>query len=696
MAVVNPGSSDFHLLVHRFSRCSSRGEAYSTDHLKLETFERPVEPGQAIALSYGIGDFNRQYHLFGHVSGDESEPVRLEFGGEWELEGLMNALVALSEKHGAIWLDQLSIPQDEASKDFHLQRMPQIYRMFEVVVLLPNAPCPCLEEALTAWTARRAWAWQEGAAADGDFNLVAVAGTCLNAFPVSSYYFRLWTKLEFAYAGAISIHYCGAPGGRCSLGNHDWLYKTTVIPTRPEGHLGRWASWKYGECVNMSQGQGEYVEEMAWSMFRDAHIMGRDHLLAEVAHFIEKRNMDLFFATRSRIYAELARFVLGERLERRAGEHEDLFRAEHFNSEHVVTKQKDFALAVLPSFGEYKIPFEHKKIKLPQLVENGIEQYDVYKGSRNLTKLPKGLFEFGIGSMRCKPTLYLREEDIRCLGDVYGSLQASTFQRLVSRDMTMLRLRNAAQPPASRMAESMTYHEAFGDAETTTSDVCEFIRKIVKIKSGSFGRSRVSVHKAWASAIIRDKFTIHLGGWPSKEHEQAIFEEAIRYDWPWGSWPKIDDHESVCYELMCSYVCIQPRVARENNLQLVVKTSSPPCIGLVNGAFVKDQKRVKRQRIRVSELWEGEKTVGPEDWLTILVNVGPDLTAASAVLTLEAVKVYDHFNMSKMVTTAEDRHQKTVPCYHVVGVWFSCRQDDPSIGAELIKNPVGMYDAVLV
>ena len=206
---------ELEVLVHCFSWCSCGSEAQSADHIKLKIFKRAVKPGQAVALSYSIGDFDRQKHLFGHVDGPESEAVRLEFGGEWEIEGLMSAPVSLSEKHGAVWLDQLSIPQDPASITLHLQNMPQIYRGFEVVVLLPNAPCSCLKDAFDSWTSEGLHSQE-----NGDFDIERLSLICFNVFPVSSYNFRLWTKQEFSFAMTISIYYCGA-SGKCLGGIFD-------------------------------------------------------------------------------------------------------------------------------------------------------------------------------------------------------------------------------------------------------------------------------------------------------------------------------------------------------------------------------------------------------------------------------------------------------------------------------------------
>jgi len=114
--------------VSRFSWCGCGTTIYDEAHLKIQTTNVLLEPGQAAAISYGIGDFGRQLHVFGHRESDEIEPVRLMFGGEWDISNLKSSLVNLSEQHGAIWFDQLSIPQDPALIPIHLQNVPEIYR----------------------------------------------------------------------------------------------------------------------------------------------------------------------------------------------------------------------------------------------------------------------------------------------------------------------------------------------------------------------------------------------------------------------------------------------------------------------------------------------------------------------------------------------------------------------------------------
>lgn len=656
----------------------------------MKSFQRPLEFGQATAISYGIGDFDRQKHLLGHFDEPTREPISLELGGEWDVEGVMKSLVALSKEHRAIWLDQLSMPQDPVSISIHLQKMPQVYREFEVVILLPNAPCPCLKDAFESWTM---------GGTNGDFNLQDAETKCLNAFPVSSYHFRLWTRQEFTYARRISIHYCRAPDGHCSRGtiDHDWLYGATRIPTSSPSYLNPWASWKHASCVEQTNSESEYAEKMVWSIFRDAHVVGRRHLWEAVIRFLAKIDIERVF--KLHLSAEMAKFLLGARLDRTYDKYEEPFGLGELESEHVASVQKDFALALLPSFKGYRVPHESASMTLPELMDDGIDQLEYHNQARGKTRLPKGLFEFGneLGSMRCKPSIFLRTESIQNLGDVYGSMWGGEFQRLDSLDVTGLRLRDKSSP-ASRMAESKTYEEALGGA--TTRQVRDFMRKAGESNHGNFERSRVRELKAWATAMYSNKSAIPITEWPSRAHEQAIFEDSLRVAQPWGSLPEID-HARVCYELMCNYVCINPDVAREKHLGLVVKTSDPPCMGFVNGMFydrMRDNERCQ-QHLRVQTPPTAPQAIGnailPEEWLTIMVTSLEFDDPGRRYWTLEAVKVARPVNLAEHVRIGESGLNESVPVYMVMGVWFWCPRDDPCVGAELFKGSDETYDAVL-
>ncbi len=48
--------------VSHFLWCSCDTPGYDEPHLKIRTVEVPLKPGQAVAVSYGIGDFDRRLH----------------------------------------------------------------------------------------------------------------------------------------------------------------------------------------------------------------------------------------------------------------------------------------------------------------------------------------------------------------------------------------------------------------------------------------------------------------------------------------------------------------------------------------------------------------------------------------------------------------------------------------------------------
>ena len=105
-----------------------------------------MRPGYAVAVSYAIGDFGRAKHTIGHSADDYERPIILEFGKEWDIPGMIDLFAKISAEKSAIWIDQLSILQDnEAEITRQLQRIPEIFSTLEVVVLIPNEPL-CLSQ----------------------------------------------------------------------------------------------------------------------------------------------------------------------------------------------------------------------------------------------------------------------------------------------------------------------------------------------------------------------------------------------------------------------------------------------------------------------------------------------------------------------------------------------------------------------
>ena len=646
---------------------------------------RCVATGQAIAVTYGIGDFDRAKHVFGHVDNELTiRQVELEFGGEWNIAQVMKALVELSESHGAIWMDQLSIPQDTASIAISLQNMPQIYRTFDVVVLLPDALCSCLRDIVDLYHAGDSSVMSE----NGSLDVSAVVGACLNAFPVSSYHFRLWTKQEFTYARAISIRYCGLPVSTCSPGVRDWIHHISKdLPSDP-GHLSRWSRWRYGQCVEAAQKLGDQSGAVAYSEFRQAQTRGRSHVFVAVVSFhLRKDGSSL---QQDETY-KLAHFLLGTQLRRKQNNSEDLPIFEGLHSQHVASETRDFALAVLPAIKGYYLPDRWQMMTLPQLVDDGVEQYERSQGRRYQTRLPKGLFEAGRGSMRCKPSLYLPIHGPRYLEDVYGALQTLTYPALPgSDDRVVLHLRTGTQPrPVSRLSQAQTYSEGFGHKRTTES--LDFIRKVRRLDFGMFGKFPFGALVGWADSLLAGRCAAPTDHWPSPDHEKVIFKQSLlrQRGFDWDPWPELD-HERVCFELMCDFVCIDPVVAREKGLGLVVKTDEPPCIGFVNGAVYNAMREFEHNR-REHGLENMESPTMAENCLTLVTGATAS-TRQTRFVTLEAMKSDDPFDPTEV---SQEPRTQAMPMYHVVGVWFFSARDDPSIGADLAESWVSC-DAIMI
>jgi len=423
-----------------------------------------------------------------------------------------------------------------------------------------------------------------------------------------------------------------------------------------------------------------------------AHVDGETHLVFALGKFFCRK--DPYQVRTQRIArAHLAGFLLGNKIHRKRHGLENRFDPSDLSSEHVATSQKDFALAVLPAADGYRLPRHHAKMSLPELIEDGIEQYQRYHERCYKTKLPRGLFDDVIGSMGSVPSLHLRIENLECLRDVYGSLLQSQFPEVPHSGatwITALRLRDMTPRP-SRLALSKTYAEAFGGA--STAEVCEYMQKLPG--KSTFG-SRARAYCEWANAVYYGDIPAPVDGWPSPEHEQAILEASMMQERPLGSsWPEID-HEMVCYKIMCDFVCIHPDVAREKGLGLVVKTSSPPCIGFLN-RMVYDKIRATEQYLHAHgvsapEAPERNNGIDPEDWLTLTL----DTTKSDLCQTLEVVKCNDRCGFPGHVDNIGPRYKQSVLRYMVRGVWYECQGDDPCIGADLADDWTEDYDAILV
>jgi len=412
-----------------------------------------------------------------------------------------------------------------------------------------------------------------------------------------------------------------------------------------------------------------------------------------IEDFYSRQDLIGFAKNFNRRAALHAKFMLGEKLERDCDDNEDLIVFEDLHSQHVASKQQDYAVAVFPLLRGYQLPAPSQRMSLPGLVEDGLEQYERLLKSRCCSKLPKGLFELGTESYRCKPSLYLHSDYIKHLGDVFGALSSGGALYTSSKESAHPKIcfRDTGGPPSSRLSQSKTYATAFGDKNTAAAQ--SFMRAAGRLSQRTFwGFQQVEPHSAWAGAIVRNEIAAPYDKWPSRAHEKAVFADSLHNTTSWNAWPEVD-HERVCFELMCDFVGIHPDIARKERLGLVVKVEEPPCIGFVNGAVYDCMRRVEQncqgQSVESIASLSHTNTFSLEASLTLW----PSDVGGEKDSTFELMKTDSCFDEQ----SAEDVLRfRSVSEYMVVGVWFLCERDDPCIGADLGARESAEYDAILI
>lgn len=171
------------------------------------------EKDAAVALSYTWGQFEHTKRLIGHSV--DGEPVFLILGAEWDTVDITNSLVRLSLEYAGCWIDQLCMPQKDEEVARALASIPLIYRALDVVVLLPGAPCKCLQESLEMIQVAKDFGTEEDYKTSHE-TVRRRIHRCLNFVPSCSWFTRLWTRQEMLYSKHISVAWTDAGKSLCA------------------------------------------------------------------------------------------------------------------------------------------------------------------------------------------------------------------------------------------------------------------------------------------------------------------------------------------------------------------------------------------------------------------------------------------------------------------------------------------------
>ena len=581
------------------------------------------------------------------------------------------------EEYGAIWIDQLCIVQTPAEITKALRNMEKIYSTFDVVILLPNTPCPCLEDRL-----QEIEAYNASTAHDEESVAPTLENLCMAAVPVSSYNFRLWTKQEFSFARAITVRCCGPPASLCWP---TWPGTTGVSESLQSLGTGKspplvpyWIRNREGLSIPEDdvlmhglEGPVAYIDAISKVMvLTDTIRKSMKAMIMDPFDLQDPGDIPLNIA--------FAKFILGNKFQKNQSWPPGSWSGfRDLCTRHMATRVVDYALAVLPSVPGYTLPADWPSMTLPELLDDGIEQHEHEVDACVKTLLPKGLFVDEPGSMRGKPSLYLDPIRVCGIEDVYRPLFDREYKSIPHRyGSAALVFRDHYNPSVSRFARSQSYRSAFGGKSSAAS--IEFMRAVTKnIRDNGVHSVDVEGLEMWAIRLIADKTPLET--WPSSEHAAAFFgiirirETQELNNW---IWPELD-HETLYYEFMCRFVGIHPEVAREKGLGLIVKTENPPCIGLMNrehfASLVEDEQHGAGNTETACNK--------AADWLTVEGIPGLGLWH---LLSLECYR-------SKAHTGAKD----SLPEYHVKGVWYHSLGEDASIGADVVDS-ADDFDAILV
>lgn len=557
----------------QFCQCT-----FSADlHLLVTTKSTRLNRGNAVAISYTWGEFNRRDVVLGH---DElGTAIKMQLGQEWKTEEVIVTLasVCLEESNcGTCWIDQLCIPQDQPDVVRRVvSQIPSIYRTFDVIALMPGQPCKCLGEALSMAIAMQEVndGHQGRLAAD---NMHGKLYACANSIGMSSYLDRVWTRQELMYSRNVKSLWTGGSIPLCVLDEA----QTEELSSFSSLALARYkaAGLPHHLAFNALKMNNAYFLSNCYKAVSDyaglAYATGLNKSTPVVAlqflvgHKIENGSPLL---PSEDTEAGFGRFV--EQVGRLGG------------TRRTATKPHDYVASVWVDCPGYILPVEYRTMGLPNLLEDAIRQFETLSGQSIPVNFPSDLTcGASAESALWRPASYLSTHHISSVEKVYGVL---------SQPFRPIPINNNGQMPLYMFhGRSVAIGSRAGEYSSVFQgqNASQAFDKMIKIvhQWPLAVLERLVNHNA--ERVARAGFSRRLP--PSVEDLYNVFSsyllESVMKKWgrvgserSWQQMPNFDHHAAV-YAMVVRALNLDQDACKFYGLRLLVSLVDPPIIGLTN------------------------------------------------------------------------------------------------------------------
>ncbi|KAF3931519.1 hypothetical protein ABW19_dt0206340 [Dactylella cylindrospora] len=553
-------------------------------HVSVSWSKVPINILSGVAISYTWGDFERENMIIGHWHDDPTRAIAMQLGTEWDVSDLLDRLVELTDTRGAIWMDQLCVPQREDYIREILPKVPDIFRTMEVAVLMPGGRCQCLERMVENLKSGKS---QSLDVVDDWLN-----EKCHNKAGLSSYTNRMWAHQEFRYAQHLRIVWNNKEPAQC------FQYKDLISGKADISRISGYATALFMQKLHEGFDLGD--KSGYWLIHDTADKFVRD--LRRECYGLKEEKKDL---------PVLFRMLLGQPIERvkEADEH-PMWELTHSLKTFcrnlrglaygtlTATNPKDLVLSVWVDLPGYKLPAEMKFLSASELLDEAARKMEDTHHVTLSTHAPAGLFKESPGGC-WRPEVFLAKKHIREVKDLYSTLSEADSP-IYMRD-GKVPLQAFAGNAIGRRA--FVYRDMFNNAHV--KKIGPIMSRVVK-NLGEIAETRLG--NLWHD--YQDRMAKILAPRKSKakrsKNAKGELEAAVRTEnladfmteyyffdnlcsqnldegaqLPWETLQEVD-HYKIVYRMTCYLLGLDHEFCRKRGLELVIAPEEPAIIGLSN------------------------------------------------------------------------------------------------------------------